>query len=280
MKKYLLAALAVVLLTTSGFSATRDTVYHFDGHPEKWNFELTPYLFMPRINGQLESPYLSESFGVSAVDLLSMLKMAFMIDGEISKGRFFVTPNYMYFKMGTESVIRTSHSGEKTAVAKPELQAHIAELMAGMHFTLNPKWSLDPYAGFRYNGFNTTINIEGIRDTTSVEEKGTYWDPVLGFRTQYLATQRLSFMLKADIGGFGVGSRIATSAGLTSSYAISPQVDLLGGFSVYAADFVNESKTSNEVSLAAAFYGFHLGARILFPKRFRDPAIFKKDKSK
>lgn len=279
MKKYLYAFVLMIFLTNSSLLSAQDSTYYFNGNPEKWTFSLNPFLFMPSMSGQLESKYLEQSFDASAVDLLSVLKMAFMMDAEISKGRFFISPTYIYMKIGAEKVIRTSHDGEETAVAKPEMKMNIAELMAGMRFPLGSKWNLDPYAGFRYNGFNTLITIDGILDTVSVEEKSTYWDPVLGFRVQYIPVPRWSVMFKADIGGFGVGSRISTVAGLNCGYAISPMVDLFGGFSVYAADFVHEANTGNDVSMAAAFYGFNIGARIIFPKRFRDPSIFKKDKS-
>jgi hypothetical protein len=280
MKKLLFAALLTVFFAHSTFLSAQDSTYYPDGNPGKWNVRLTPFLWMPWISGELESPFISQSFDVPIVDLLSNLKMTFMIDAEVSKGRFFASPNYMYVKVGAEEVIRTSHIGEESAVAKPELTMNIAELMAGMHFPLGNKWILDPYVGVRYNNFNTMISVEGILDTTSVEETGVYWDPVIGFRAQYFPHPRVPLIFKADVGGFGVGSRISGTAGLTSGYTISPQVDFLAGFSVYAADFVGETKTGGESSLKAVFYGFNIGVRIILPKRFKDPSVFKKAKSK
>ncbi len=279
MKKLFLAALVTLLFANPYFLSAQDSTYYPDGSPEKWNVRLTPFLWMPWISGELESPFISQSFDVPVVDLLSNLKMAFMIDAEVSKGRFFATPTYMYVKVGAEEVIRTSHIGDESAVAKPELKMNIAELMGGMHFPIGSKWILDPYVGLRYNSFNTLISVDGILDTTSVKETSVYWDPVIGFRAQYFPHPRVPLIFKADVGGFGAGSRISGTAGLTSGYTISPQVDLLAGFSVYAADFVGETKTGGESSFKAAFYGFNIGVRIIFPKRFRDPSVFKKAKS-
>jgi hypothetical protein len=279
MKSKIYTALIIFILANCSYSSAQDSTYYPDGNPEKWNFRLTPFLWMPWISGELESPYLSQSFDVPVVDLLSNLKMAFMIDAEVSKGRFFATPTYMYVKLGAEEVIRTSHSGEESAVAKPELKMNIAELMGGMHFPLGSKWIIDPYVGFRYNSFNTLISVEGILDTNSVEETSVYWDPVIGFRAQYFPHPRVPLIFKADVGGFGAGSRLSCTAGLTGGYTISPQVDLLAGFSLYAADFVGETKTGGESSFSAAFYGFNLGIKIILPKRFRDPSVFNKSKS-
>lgn len=276
MNKYILIVIALIGLANLSFLSAQDSIYFPDGNPEKWNVRLTPFLWMPSISGELESPYLSAEFEVPAVDLLSNLKMGFMIDAEVSKGKFFAMPNYMYVKVGTEEVILTDHQGEEVAVAKPALKMNIAELMAGIHFPLGSKWMLDPYLGLRYNSFNTEITIDGILDTTSVEETSVYWDPVIGLRTLYYPNPRVSLMLKANVGGFGLGSRISGTAGLIGGYTLSPQIDLLAGFSVYAADFVGETKTGGESSLKAAFYGFNVGVKIFLPKRFKDPAIFKK----
>lgn len=281
MKKVILAVVMTTVLSKPISLIAQDSaIYYPYGNPKQWNVTLTPFFWIPWISGQIESNYLSQSFNVPISDLLSNLKMGFMMDAEVSKGNFFITPNYMYMKVGAEQVIRTSTIGNETAVAKPELIMNVAELMAGYKFWLNKKWSIDPYLGVRYNDFNTSIAVEGILDTTSVEKRSIYWDPVLGFRVNFLPHPRVLLTLKADVGGFGVGSRIATSAGLTGGYAVSPLIDLLAGFSIYAADFVNETKTGNETSFKAAFYGFNFGVRFILPKRYKDPAVFKKAKKK
>jgi hypothetical protein len=278
LKKPFLACLMTLLLASMQNLSGQDTTYYPNGNPDKWTVQLTPFLWMPWINGELESDYLSKSFNVPVTDLLSNLEMAFMIDAEISKDMFFFTPSYMYVKVGAEKVIRTSHIGQMTATAFPELKMNIAELMFGMHVPLNKTWILDPYLGTRFNNFKTTMDIEGIKDTTSIEETSEYWDPVLGIRVQYFPHPRVPISFKADVGGFGVGSRIAATAGLIGGYAISPQIDLLAGFSFYAADFVNDASLGSTRSLSAVFYGFNVGAKIILPKRFRDPSIFKKKK--
>ena len=278
LKKPLIACLMTFLLAGMQNITAQDSIYYPNGNPDKWTVQLTPYLWLPWINGEFESDYLSKSFNSEISDLLSVLKMAFMMDVEISKDRFFISPSYVYVKVGAEKVIRTSHSGEKTATAYPELKINIAELMFGMHVPLNKTWILDPYLGTRFNIFNAAMDIEGIIDTTSIEEKSEYWDPVIGLRVQYYPHPRVPIMLKADVGGFGVGSRISSSAGLIGGYTLSPQVDLLAGFSFYAADFVSDAKLGDTRSFGAAFYGFNVGVKVILPKRFRDPSIFKKKK--
>jgi hypothetical protein len=59
----------------------------------------------------------------------------------------------------------------------------------------------------------------GVADT--VDETRVYWDPVIGFRVLYFPHPRVPITLKADVGGFTVGSRISSTGGLTSGYTVT-----------------------------------------------------------
>ena len=52
--------------------------------------------------GNSRSDFMDESFGVPVADILGNLKGAFMINAEVSKGKFFASPGYIYTKLGTE----------------------------------------------------------------------------------------------------------------------------------------------------------------------------------
>lgn len=257
---------------------SQDSVYYPNGNPDRWNVQLNPYLWLPWINGELESNYLEKEFGVPVVDLLSNLRGAFMINAEVSKGKFFASPNYIYTKLGTEEVVKSGEYIDKSIVAKPEIKMNIAGLIIGMRNQMDEKFSLDPYVGVRYNSFKTEIEVDGIVDTTYVEEKADFWDPVIGLRTYYFPHPRVPIMCRLDVGGFGVGSSLSWTAVIMGGYTLSPQVDLIAGFSAYGVDFNNENKVGNTVSLKTIMYGFDLGVKILFPKRSRDPSLFKKKK--
>ena len=111
--------------------------YYPKGDPDKWNVELTPFLWLPAISGEVGSERLSEDYNIPAVDLLSNLKMAFMITGEVSKGKFFLTSTYFYTKLGSEEVIWTSDNEEKSVVAIPDLKMNIVEVITGGRFRVN-----------------------------------------------------------------------------------------------------------------------------------------------
>lgn len=274
-----IAIITFMMMANSINLYSQEQTYFPNGDPDQWTVKLTPFLWLPVIGGELESNYLSESFSVPATDILGNLKMAFMFNAEIAKGEFFAMPSYVYTKLGTKEVkaIGQDLGGNDISItATPELKMNIIGLIAGWQYRINKKIQFDPYVGFRYNSFNTFIGVDGIRDTTSMEEKADFWDPVVGFRAQYFPHPRVPTMLKVDVGGFGVGSNLSWTATLTGGYSVSPQVDLVAGFTAYGTTFVGETKLNTTKKLKVFMYGINIGVNIFLPNRHKNPEIFKK----
>ena len=122
--KYLFLVIAIFLLGNTTINA-QTSKYYPKGDPNKWNVELTPFLWLPAISGEVGSERLSEDYDIPAVDLLSNLKMAFMFTAEVSKGKFFMAPTYFYSKLGSEEYIWTSEGGEENIAVIPELKMNI-----------------------------------------------------------------------------------------------------------------------------------------------------------
>ena len=200
-----------------------------------------------------------------------------MVNAEVSKGKFFASPGWVYTKLGTEEVIKEFQTGDKVT-ASPELKMNIVTFIVGMHNYMDKKFILDPYLGFRYNNFKTTIDVSGIAETTSVEEKATFWDPVLGLRALYFPHPRVPIMMRFDVGGFGAGSDFSWTAVINGGFTVSPTVDLTVGFTAYGTNFSGETKTGNIAGLNMTMYGINMGAKIFLNKRYKDPSLFKKKK--
>lgn len=248
------------------------------GDADKWNVELTPFLWLPAIGGEVGSVLLSEDYNIPAADLLGNLKMAFMINGEVSKGKFFAAPSYAYTKLGTEEVKWTSENGEYNITAKPDLKLNIVGLNAGGRFRANDLLIFDAYAGFRYTSYQIAGSIDGYTESIPLDEKADFWDPVIGFQMHYFPIPRVPVILKMDVGGFGVGSVLSWTAAINSGYTISPSFDLLAGFSAYGTNFEIENTLGNTIGLNMIMYGLDLGLRYHIPKRLKDKAVFKKAK--
>lgn len=254
----------------------QEQTYLPKGNPQKWNVELTPFLWLPVISGELSSKHLSEDYDIPAIDLLSNLKMAFMISADISKGKFFLSPTYIYTKLGSEEALWTSESGEKSIVAVPDLKMNIVEIIAGGRFRVNDFLIIDPYVGVRYTNYHIFGSVQGITDTTSFDEQVHYWDPVIGLQMHYYPHPRVPIIVKADIGGFGAGTKFSWLTSINSGYTLSPSFDLLAGFGAYGADYETENSLGNTIGLNMIMYGFDVGIRYHIPKRVKEKSVFKK----
>jgi len=201
-----------------------------------------------------------------------------MISAEISKGKFFLSPTYIYTKLGSEKIAWTSEIGEKSILVLPDIKLNIVEVIAGGRFRINDFIILDPFAGFRYTNYHLFGSIQRVKDTTSFDEKVDYWDPVVGLQMHYFLHPRVPIIIKADIGGFGAGSDFSWTTSINSGYTLSPSFDLLAGFSAYGSDFVKENSLGNPVGMKIIMFGFDLGIKYHIPKRSKDKSVFKKAK--
>lgn len=252
--------------------------YHPLGDPKQWNVQISPFLWLPSVSGTVSVPRFTKDYSASQIDLLKQLRGAVMFRGEVSKGKVFVAPTYLFFKLKSESVLRYDGNGDPATVVVPALGMHILEVDAGARLPVGSKLIFDPYLGFRYNHFKTTMDIDGkFRDTAGTVIVN-FADPVLGLRLHYYVLPRLPITVKADIGGWGYESRISWSAGMQIGYTVSPTIDLLAGFTAYGLEYEQFRSGEPDFRLKNILYGLNLGATVYFPKRHRDPALFKKQK--
>jgi hypothetical protein len=229
------------------------------------------------MKGEMESSYFYKDLSVSGIDLISKLKMAFMINAEVSKGKFFASPSYVYAKIGTDVVVKTTGNGESISMS-PEVALNIAGLIVGLHEVVSEKFIVDPYIGVRYNGFDIAMELDGLIKVSSFEEKANFTDPLIGLRFMYFPHPRVPVMFRADAGGFGIGSDYSWSAFIDAGYTLSPQIDLMAGFSAYGFEYTGEIEKGSVASLSMLMYGVNIGMKIMFPRRARDPEVFKKFK--
>jgi hypothetical protein len=265
-----------ILLCLTVQSQGQNLKFDPKGDPGKWNFNMTPFFILPWVNGNVQSELLSKDFGIDPADFITSLNGTFMISAEISKGKFFAEPSYIFNYNDVEKILWTSDNGNQTIVAQPEYQRHILEVIAGMRFRFGSKFMLDPYTGFRYTHYRLFGEVEGITNTREFDEKVDFWDPVLGFKAHLYPVPRVPVELKMDVGGFGVGSKLTWSAWLNSGYTISPVVDIIAGFGALSNKYESEAASGRTYGMTSITYGITIGARFNVPSRAIDPAVFKK----
>lgn len=270
------SSLIIIFVFFSFQSHCQDLKFDTRGNPEKWSFNITPFLLLPWVSGNVQSELLSKDYGIDPADFLNSLNGTLMINTELSKGKFFAAPSYIFHYNEVEKILWTSDNGNQSIVAQPEYQRHILEVIAGIRYRFGSKFMLDPFVGFRYTHYRLFGEVEGIANMPEIDEKVDFWDPVLGFKAHFYPVPRLPVELKMDVGGFGAGSELTWSAWMNSGYTISPVVDIIAGFGALSNKYESQTESGRTYGMTSITYGITIGARFYIPSRAKDQTVFKK----
>ncbi|MBK5967581.1 MULTISPECIES: hypothetical protein [Thiorhodovibrio] len=200
----MLSTLAVLGLSTSPATATAaDSVDPFDGD---WHFSLTPYLWLPNVNGTLNGkvpganlnlPDFNVSTEIGPNDYLEKLKFGAMASGEVRKGEWSAFTDIIYIDFGNQdSRVRniTYPDGRPLSdinvKATTDLSATVWTLGGARTLVHNRKGNLDLLAGFRYVGIASKVKLntqgtDGLLDLDRNKSRDlTEWDGILGVKGQ------------------------------------------------------------------------------------------------
>ena len=192
---------------------------------EAWKYALTPYLWLPSLDGTLtyQRPPGSgnPSVGVDSEALLEALDLAFMLSGEARRGRWSVYSDYIYLKLsaskGNVRSVDFGSGGAVVAVSGDQgtdttLKGSLFTLAAGYGLRDDPGAAMDAIAGLRY--FHVTVTTDwrlsaavngpgpgqSFAATGSISDTEDLWDAVVGLRGRIRLADRWSVLYYGDIG--------------------------------------------------------------------------------
>jgi hypothetical protein len=96
------------LVQTNHVHAQDSKAYNPLGYQDKWNVNITPFLLLPNVDGEIESKFLSSEYGIGTADFVNTLNGTFMLNAEVWKGRFFIAPSYIYNHNEIDKTLWTS----------------------------------------------------------------------------------------------------------------------------------------------------------------------------
>jgi hypothetical protein len=178
-----------------------------DPYDGSWHFAVTPYVWLPNVNGELRFDLPSGGGGESQIDgnpFLQNLKFAFMLTGEARKGPWSVFSDLVYIDFdGTQSGLR-SVSGSGGVISIPREQnldtktslSGWAWTTAGSYTVVhNDQATIDVFGGVRYFSIRasldwslaTTLSGPGIavQRTGSASANGDLLDAIVGTRGRF-----------------------------------------------------------------------------------------------
>jgi len=233
--------LALALASTSGAKTNAD----------EWQFSLTPYLWLPRIDGQLKfSPPPggggSPSFAVGPTDWLELLNFAALVSGSAKKGKWSINSDFVYLSL-TSKDARVASVDETISVPgipisipiSVDLNLNTRVDFDGLLWTIAGGYSVketdtaivELIAGVRYFGIDTkaswdlTVEITTPDGTVVLPAQGSIakdtdlWDGIIGVRGKFsLSAQKWSVPYYFDVGAGDSDLTWQAMAGLTREF--------------------------------------------------------------
>jgi len=171
-----------------------------------WTFSITPYLWLPNINGQLKYAIPPDGGGRPEVDTgpnnyLENLSFALMLAGEARKGKWSAFTDLIYLDFDAEksAVKAVNFGGDRVSTS---LSGSTRSSLTGVAWTFGggytvvegPKHRLDLLGGIRYFGLRassdwqlgTAVNGpssgQTFAATGSISQREDLWDVIVGLR--------------------------------------------------------------------------------------------------
>lgn len=192
---------------------------------------LHPYLWTPGLNMAITTPLARApevNVSASAVDILGKLNNApFMGAAELRDGPFGVLADAMHLPLGVPVTTRNiffsgGHTGLVTSIVTADFLYRVLD---------QPVQTIDGGLGFRWWGVIADTILTGrLLPTISVNESGSWADPLIVGRYHRDFANGFGLTAYGDVGGFGIAAHADWQIAGTLDYQVNPRLALQLGY--------------------------------------------------
>ena len=218
---------------------------------DKWQFQLSPYLWIATISGRSGIGQQIIDTEVSVKDTGVELNFGFMSTFEARKNRLVIVTDLQYSDLSTERgnpgpLFSSTRASFKTFVLDPEAGYRILDSENGS--------SVDVLGGIRYWHLDATLAFRaGILPATDVSRSRDWVDGVFGLAGRAKLSPRWYITGKADLGGGGSNFTYQLFGGVGVN--VGKRYALIGGYRDLSVNY-NKDNFLFDQSLHGPVFGF------------------------
>lgn len=214
---------------------------------DKWQFEITPYLFAAGMNGTTGIGPISADVDMSFSDIAERLDSAFMIYMTARKNDWIYSFDAIYFKITDQP--SKSWQGPLGNTNTAQLNVGMTQQNYSLSFgrrVLNERTKLDVLGVARYTGLDTDLNLavttgpplrpDGSR---SVSAKESWWDAAIAVRVAMPIASKWDLTGYADVGAGGTDLSYQLLAGV--NWQFSKVVSAKIGYRYFYQDYQKDN---------------------------------------
>ena len=242
---------------TDNAPAVKETAAAPQASPDpKWEFTVTPYLFLARLDGTIGVQRETAEVSASFRDIFHNLDFALMGTFEAHKGNWSVIGDGMYMKLSTTKVTPNPLFSDIDV----EVKQLILDGTVGYRVLRTEHGYIDVLGGARFWHVKPHLTFQPrIRPLVDVEESKNWADPIVGARGATSLSPKVFVMGRFDAGGFGVSSDFTGQVYGAVGFQLKPRVALVGGYRYLRVDYVTDT-----LIYRTALSGPVIGAQIKF----------------
>jgi hypothetical protein len=192
--------------TISAMDATKGAAPLVEGpDADPWQFNATPYMWAVQLNGKVKTLGREANVGISFDQIFNHLEgPPLMLNLEVRKKNFGFYTAPLYVKLSADA----NNAGPITVVGGNDTMTLWIVESGG--FYQIAKWgedkplTLEALAGVRFWNFNNSLSLNGPTSQFNTSRDKDLWDPFVGLRLEKHLTEKLSFSMTGEFGGFAI----------------------------------------------------------------------------
>ena len=258
--KWGVCLLAASLCSCSGLCGATHDASELPSSPatgSAWSFDVVPYLWLAGYDGTFGLPEIPAGVPPTHSDAAfsTHISAVAMLAGQVRYHDFGL------FLDGAWLQLHTKGDSASSLYSGTEIKSDIAYLTLALTYRLPllAKLHTDLMAGARSWHVSNEIDFESASGQgLTVEGSVTWTDPILGAKLQYDLTTHWFGTVVADVGGFGVGSKISWSIFGGVGYRFTNWVSATLGYRYMHVDYDKEGSLMNvNIQGVLVGLGFH-----------------------
>lgn len=242
--------------------------------PDEWQIRLTPYVYVPSADADLEISGREGKVELSSSDVVNYLDFMAMGSIKAPKGRWALLFDGIFFNLEIPAHFENAATGTTTDLA---LDERLGRTDFGLSYQLADlrldadgvrRIVFEPYGGFRYaylrQAASLNLSLDGPASVT-IGHSEDWVEPFVGGRIGWQFNETIGFDLKGDAGGFGIGSAsdLAWQIAFQLDYRLSERISLNAGYRVIDLDY-HHGSGSDALGIDVRAKGPFIGLTLVF----------------
>jgi hypothetical protein len=219
---------------------------------KKYRVYLEPYLFATSMSGTLGMGNLPNAFVcVPVSEILQYLQFGAMLYAEVHNNRFAYTSDIVYAALSQDASSKNGILSGNVKITQGWWE------LEGLYRLL--PW-LEAGVGLRIVELTTNVNLN-VSDSSRIlmdrsgNVSNSWVDPLIVARLSKWVKNKWLFSLRADIGGFGIGSQLAWQLQPNVGFKVSKLLQLSLGYRIITMNYTNGKSGSERFLFDVDQYG-------------------------